>query len=617
MRCEAIQLEVSARLDGAEDRAMRPVVEAHVAGCQTCQAFAAGSERLRVLSRLEAAPGVPDLVPSIMARVAPARRGRAWLPAAAAFVAGAVAGAVLAGGLPAAGPDTALATEVPDRIAGAAAHVTRYRATFRIMERNFHSDVPVRRMTARVAFAAPERFRAQIRDRTAYPSGAWPRNDLLLDVDRDRWTLRGPVTCPREALPACAPGGMEERGLTGREPFDGQAPLPTDIILPLRSLAGSERVRVAGNGEVLGRATVDVDLAYRDAAPLFAYLHEGGTWRPLFPLDRVRLSLDEETWFPLAFRVFPAPGRERAAWAVRNGLPNEPPERAVLDVTAEALDTRAGPPHAVAPALGGRDLGFRDVPVDAAVPLPAHTSGLGPYRAGRTGGTSVVSYARGLSWLKVSATRSWPGPEPFGLRPGPSEPLNLPGGGRAAYQPATLASGRRVSIHAGGWDLVLESNLSRARLVAAAASVPVRGLPLPLDRRVRRLPGGAVRIGVGERVAAAAFDGLLMPRRLPAGYRIATIDLLETTSHTAVTVHAWRPGTELDGTGLVLHQSSTGDLPPPMDPGVLSVRVRGAIGRYAPDRGELEWIEGGAYRSLRSETLSLGELLAVARGLAR
>jgi hypothetical protein len=43
--------------------------------------------------------------------------------------------------------------------------------------------------------------------------------------------------------------------------------------------------------------------------------------------------------------------------------------------------------------------------------------------------------------------------------------------------------------------------------------------------------------------------------------------------------------------------------------------VRRADGRWSAERGELEWVEHGRVLDLRSATLSLEELLAVAASL--
>ncbi len=45
------------------------------------------------------------------------------------------------------------------------------------------------------------------------------------------------------------------------------------------------------------------------------------------------------------------------------------------------------------------------------------------------------------------------------------------------------------------------------------------------------------------------------------------------------------------------------------------VIVRGTDGRYSPDRGLLEWVEGNLAISLTSTTMSLDELVAIAESL--
>jgi hypothetical protein len=109
---------------------------------------------------------------------------------------------------------------------------------------------------------------------------------------------------------------------------------------------------------------------------------------------------------------------------------------------------------------------------------------------------------------------------------------------------------------------------------------------------------------------------LLMPSRLPPEYRIASIHV----DRSAVTVHFRRPGAELDGGGIRLHQAEGVGLPPPLEAEVVAVAVRGVTGRYSPIRGELEWVEDGIYRSLGGSSLAgspldLEGLLSVARSL--
>jgi hypothetical protein len=641
MRCEIAQRELSGRLDGEADPRLDRSLAEHLQGCSRCRAFETQINRIHEVARVQPAGPVPDLVPAIMAEVrrqrAP-RRGAvitlrtpspAWGRHAAAFVAGAVAAALLLGGLPLLRrePSPALASEIPGRVAQASREVGAYRATFRIEERNFHPAVPVRRFTAGVTFRAPEEFRADVRDETRYPAGRWPRNDLVLAMDRERWLVEGPVTCPREALPACPLEGRERRSVSGREPFDDDTPLPTDVVVPVRTLAGNDRVRVAGEGEILGQPVVVVELPYRDAAPLFAYLHTAGSWRPFYPLDLVRVSLEAETWFPLAYEVWPSGAPERRLWAVRNGLPAERPDAPVFGAEARSFEEQVAPGWNPGAEKAGRatDQGFRDVLFPqltrTALALPADLAGLRPYRAGtfalggRPRDEILVSYTKGLAWLKIRQTRHWRRPELFGNIGPLAAPVRLPGSGVAYYEPATSSLGRRISIHALDLDLSLESNLPREELLRVAGSLPVRGEPVPRRWLVRRWPGGVIREQVPLGRVALEAPYLQLPRRLPAGFQPWVAQLAREGGRTSVTVYFRRPGTELDGVGIRLHQAPGTPLPPPMDPDVLAVEVRGTTGRYSPIRGELEWVEDGLYHSLGGTALDLAGLLRVAASL--
>jgi hypothetical protein len=64
--------------------------------------------------------------------------------------------------------------------------------------------------------------------------------------------------------------------------------------------------------------------------------------------------------------------------------------------------------------------------------------------------------------------------------------------------------------------------------------------------------------------------------------------------------------------GVVLVQTPGTALAPPVEIDARGVEVRGQIGRYSPDRGELEWVERGVTVSVRSQSLSLRELLGIA-----
>lgn len=647
MRCEAAQRELSARLDDEVRPPVTAALDAHLASCASCRGFEARARRLRLLTRVSPAQPVPDLVPAIMDRVRREAAGRArrpvtrrlprpgpaWGRAAVAFAAGALVAALVVAGLPGVrrGLGPALAAEIPDRVVAASTSITGYRATFDIIEQHFHPRVPVRRFDARVTFAAPERFRAAVTDTTSYPSAAWPRNDTVLSVDGDRWLSRGPATCPRESLPSCAPGGEEVRRVTGREPFDGDAPLPTDIVLPVGTLSGSERVRVVGEGEELGRETILVELANRDAVPLFGWLHAVGSWRPVFPLDRVVVSLDAESWFPLAYEVRAAWSPDRAAWAQANTLPIERPGTLLLRVEARSFRPEGGRPPGLPELEGARDHGFRRVPLSRLAAegggpavIPNDLAGLRPYRAGtfasggRPSDEILLSFSRGLAWLKLRQTRSWDQPHLFGDVGHLAAPVILPGGGVAYYEPATATLGRRLSIHAPGIDLYLEANLPRPALLRIAGSIPVEGMEIPEGWREVRWRGGTLRLHVPLDGAKREVPSLRVPSpdALPAGYRLSTVHLVEQDGRTGAAVYFRRLGAELDGVGIRYFQVEGDRLAPPLDPDVQRVRVDEVIGRYSPGRGELEWVEDGVYRSVTAPTLDLSMLLEVARSAA-
>ena len=54
---------------------------------------------------------------------------------------------------------------------------------------------------------------------------------------------------------------------------------------------------------------------------------------------------------------------------------------------------------------------------------------------------------------------------------------------------------------------------------------------------------------------------------------------------------------------------------PPQEDDYDAVRVRGHAGRYAPESGRLEWVEGGLVITLQGTGLTREELLAAAEGL--
>jgi hypothetical protein len=634
-----VERELSARLDGTADSNLDEVISGHLAGCVTCRSFEAGAVTIREGLRLEVAEDVPPhLLGKIMELVEagePARSSRPWQmprtrPLAAAFLLGALVAAIAVGGIVPRGPRPALATEIPGRIAEASAEVTGYTASFHITEHNFRPEVPVRRFRTSVFFRAPEHFRTVTTDLSEYPSTEWPQNNISLEVEQGHWRLDAPRACPRLALPACATPEREVQAVEGREPFDAYAILPTDIILPLRTLAGTDRVDVVGTAQVSGSEVVQVRLDYRDALPLFAFLRAGGSWRPFFPTDSVILSLDTKTWFPLAYQVRAGAGRERLDWAGSQGLAQDQADAVIFDARVESLTFSPTPPGAgISSSLdGARDAGFVDLSFQSLTEqigympaVPADLGGLTRYRTGSYKDQSrrqeaMVSYTKGLGWIKIRQTQTWNQPALFGNVGSLASPVDLPGGGIAYYEPATETLGRRLSIHGDGWDLYVESNLPPEELLRIAGSLPVKGRPAPQEWSVRTWPGGIVREQISLDQAVSRAPYLQVPMDKPEGYEVAAVHLVKASGTEGVTLFLRRPGMEIDGVGIRIHQARGEMLPPPMDPDVSRVQLGEVTARYSPSRSEIEWVDEGVYRSITAGSLDLAGLVAMARSMS-
>ena len=64
-----------------------------------------------------------------------------------------------------------------------------------------------------------------------------------------------------------------------------------------------------------------------------------------------------------------------------------------------------------------------------------------------------------------------------------------------------------------------------------------------------------------------------------------------------------------------LHLEAASSLPPATSAAQSTVDVGDVRGRFTPDRSQLEWIDGGLYRSLDAPGLGLEELLAIANSI--
>jgi hypothetical protein len=193
----------------------------------------------------------------------------------------------------------------------------------------------------------------------------------------------------------------------------------------------------------------------------------------------------------------------------------------------------------------------------------------------------------------------------------------LDNGSVAYYEPATADHGRRLSIHAAGTDLYLETNLSRDELLHVAASLPVTGIPIPDAWAIRSSPEGVTERVSLEQAAAEIPFTILLPdsEALPAGYALASAELVRLNQETALNLYFQQVDADL-GTGPIrLHEEMAGQLPPASSAAQSEVEVRDVIGRWTPDRNQLEWVEQGVYLSLDAAGLSLADALAMASSL--
>lgn len=617
--CDGIRLDLSAYIDDELDTARRATVADHLEGCSACRREEEVLRSVRKLVRVQPVEDVPDLSRAIMARInqTSSYTENVWHRnlRVAAVSAAAAALVVLGASLPfdQQSNDSALAGEITAEVRAVARRLTSYSASFEIVERGWHPDVPVRRMTADVDFRAPEDLHLEVRDATDYPSSQWPANDVTLVATSDRWWIEEPSSCPAEALPNCAApttwaGVIERRVVTARQPFDGSSSLPTDVVVPLETLAG-EGFEVLGRDEIEGRPAYRLQLEYRQALPLIASLEAGGSWREFHPLDRVDLWIDTQTWFPLRYEVRTGDTPDRALWGTRRGL-NDRPGTTLLTVQATgfsepkdfALDTFRVPRSGIR-----RDGGFVETP-RAVGPQPSFVAGLDPYRSGITAeGDRIVTFTDGVEYLKVVSRRGAMSQDV--LRS--AEEVELENTSFVYYLPASQQLGRRLEISTGERIIQLQTNLARDTLLRVAASLGVSGHRAP--KVIEKSAGVSLR-RIDPRREPPSFA--LKPTFLPAGYDAVagTMATARDASRTH-TIYYRRAEGEFDGLGIRIVQSSPVAFLPPSSEDFLEIQLDEVTARWSTERGELEWTEDGIYRAISVPSADLYTAVRIAEGL--
>lgn len=590
LRCEEVREELSARLDNEASPHLRALVDDHLERCSACSSHRDALASVRRRLRIQSAEATPDLAAEILRRVPTAPRFNLRPYLRTALVAAAATALVVAGlSFPdrADERDVASAFEIVAEVRAASRRLTEYQAKFDVREKDWHASIGDRRFQVAIWYRAPEMLRVEIQDRTAYPDDRWPRADATLVSNRTRTFVRETSGCPPSALPGCTTGSTPETHLVqGKQPLRTSRTSITDVVLPLETLASADAMEVVGAGdEILGRRTIHVRLPYWQAHLMVEAVQPASS-PTIDPGASVDLMLDAENWFPLRFVVTEPDGGEVLTASARKISPRV--DRDVFDVPKDARTVvhdgfRMGATSAVAPTF---------------------QAGLEAYRNGRTtAGNGVATFADGLAWLTVTTSQRRP---PAALVS--AETVRLPKVGPALYEPASLYHARVLEIFDGERRIRLESNLPRETLLRVADSVPVDG------RVIEKIRSGR---NVIERATSATVQDLpfvAVPSNVPYGYTSVSATITRHDGHITDAVLRYRdPQNEYTGGGVVITASRDQPYLPPSAERFVTYEIAGNLMRWAPQRGELEWMDGRTYRSVRVTDFDVDVALSIAR----
>lgn len=636
MRCDTALPAISAAADGELDDAAVTELGDHLRGCAACTAFDHSISRVRAQLRFESLDRVPSLPgPEIATEPGPwpdprsfaisgMRRNRKrsgghgrvlsqfleirYVAAAAAAV-GMVVGATFAG--LGRDPQPPAAADLPARVLAAQHDISSLDVEFSLTEHGlagWDGGNGSRDFDGRVRYVGPESLTLTLSE--TEPRTQPAEGDVSLVVDEDEWSLDAVRSC------SSCPGGVtvSHQTISGREPFSDAAAIPLELVTAVDSFALAAPLPQLGDRSIAGHSAIGVRVTAAQVAPYLDALSPADDLRAVYPTDRVDVWFDRDHLVPLAVEVRADGNPERTRWASTQGYLDAPGDTVLgyevhtIRINAEPLTDHIDedPPRLLSatPADSDarrqvRDDGFRAgdptvVPVPGTLPVGqrAHTAGTVTTPTGPAVG--VRSWTDGRAWVKVRATEDWDQTRLFGDLGPVVRTVDL---GEAGHGYVS-ADGRKVALHTDRLDVVVTGSLSSDQLRALAASLGVVGEPIP--------PAWPESATATLDEARAAQPALLTPSR-PEGFAAPAVRV---EAGVVTQVYAG-PGDR----GFVLTQSTAPDLSPPSDGDSLGVQVRGLPGRYSVERGELEWTEDDMSFSLSSPTLSLPELVALARDL--
>ena len=290
---------------------------------------------------------------------------------------------------------------------------------------------------------------------------------------------------------------------------------------------------------------------------------------------------------------------ERARWAAGLGLDDDAGDDGAASSRLADLVVDGDVADDAFPARAGRRVGRRRRVRRRRRRRRAGADGLPDGieagRAGMAGDVGVRTWSDGRAWIAVRATDEWPGGRLFGLR-------------RASSCPSTSARRHRVrrdrrhavALHGDDIDVVVEGSVG-ADVLRQVAGVARR-------RRPSRCPdpGRSSNDVVADAAIVAADDLLVLHGVDGFGEPAVRIDGGEVLA-------ALRRSRRPRRRGRAQRGDRAAAAARPRRRRRDRARARPAAGDAAT--GDLEWVEGGHVRVLRSPTLPLDELLALADGL--
>ena len=418
----------------------------------------------------------------------------------------------------------------------------------------------------------------------------------------------GPAPCPAATCP------QRESVVRNRLPFSTAAPTPTDLVLPISTLADADRLTASWSrhgARPASRARRGPVRTRRATVPSSRSAVTGG--RSSRTIASGSGSTDA-TGSRCAGMSTPRPASD--AWALRFGLSDEPLARLGLGAGAPGEPRHArrrrvrDPRDELVAGSGARAVELGEV---------RRATGFEPVAPGMVGGSTATG------WCCHETT-------PAGHSSRTRTASRSSTSARHARGTATRRSTRR---RAGGgdlahrWRVAYYEPASRTTAVASRSTRPEptctssptcrvrscwrppprsRSRAFPMLRRVDASAGrrGDRRTRLVETARASVPFPIELPTALPAGFGLASVELLDGGFGAGVTLYLRDKDADAGIGTIRLHLEAASALPPATSAAQSTVEAGGVRGRFTPDRSQLEWIDGVVSPARRSGARARG-----------